>query len=265
MNPSAGLTSTDAHTPRSGSAPRTLILMPAYNEADCVRRVVTDIQRTLPDCDILVIDDGSVDGTARQVPPPARVVSLPFNLGIGGAMQTGYRFAHLHGYDVAVQVDADGQHPAEYVPTLVEALRREDADLVIGSRFLDQRSYRPPPSRMAGITILRAVLRVLTGQAVTDCTSGFRAAGPRAIAAFAYWYPDDYPEPEVILLLERAGYKVTEAAVEMHPRTTGTTSISLLAGVFYVCKVTTALLLDLCRAPWPKGKVVPNALKESVP
>ena len=239
--------------------PRCLILMPAYNEADCIGRVVREIHQTLPDCDILVIDDGSTDGTAQAVPAPARVVTLPFNQGIGGAMQTGYRFAQQRGYDVAVQVDADGQHPAECVPRLIEALREQEADLVVGSRFLDERSYRPPPSRMLGISIMRALLRALTGRAITDCTSGFRAAGRRAIAAFAHWYPEDYPEPEVILLLHRAGYTVRETAVQMNPRTTGTTSIPTTAGVFYVLKVCTALLLDLCRDPWPAEKVRPVA------
>ncbi|MFW6059873.1 MAG: glycosyltransferase family 2 protein [Phycisphaeraceae bacterium] len=239
-------------------APRRLVIVPAYNEADSIGEVVRTLRAAVPDYDVLVVDDGSTDGTARAVPAGARVVRLPFNQGIGGAMQTGYRFAEMHGYDVAVQVDGDGQHPADQVPRLVETLEREGVDVVVGSRFLDARSYRPPASRMLGIHMLRALLRVLAGQRVTDCTSGFRAAGRRAICAFAYWYPEDYPEPEVILLLRRGGYTVREVAVEMNPRTTGTTSIPLHAGVFYVLKVSVALLLDLFRGPWPKERVRPS-------
>lgn len=237
--------------------PRRLVIVPAYNEVGAIGRVVRSLHANLPDYDVLVVDDGSTDGTARAVPETAHVVSLPFNQGIGGAMQTGYRFAEHYGYAVAVQVDGDGQHPADQVPKLVEVLEREGADVVVGSRFLDSRSYRPPPTRMAGIHILRLLLRVLTGRAVTDCTSGFRAAGRRAISAFAHWYPEDYPEPEVILLLHRAGYVVREVPIEMLPRVAGTTSIPLTSGVFYVAKVSMALLLDMFRSPWPRGKVVP--------
>lgn len=241
----------------NAAAPRRLVIVPAYNEVGSIAQVVRALHAHLPDYDVLVVDDGSTDGTARAVPATAHVVSLPFNQGIGGAMQTGYRFAEMHGYDVAVQVDGDGQHPADQVQRLVEALEREGADVVVGSRFLDSRTYRPPPTRMVGIHILRLLLRLLTGRAVTDCTSGFRAVGRRAISAFAHWYPEDYPEPEVILLLYRAGYRVCEVPIEMQARVAGTTSIPLSAGVFYVLKVSVALVLDLFRDPWPRGKVVP--------
>ncbi len=232
--------------------PRRLVIVPAYNEADSIERVVRALHAELPDYDVLVVDDGSTDGTAEAVPASARLVRLPFNQGIGGAMQTGYRFAERYGYDVAVQVDGDGQHPPEEVGRLVEVLERERVDVVIGSRFLGDRSYRPPASRMLGIHILRRCCASLIGQTVTDCTSGFRAVGRQAIQAFARWYPEDYPEPEVILLLKRSGFRLQEVSVQMHPRLTGTTSIPLLRGVFYVLKVSAALCVDLFRRPWPK-------------
>jgi glycosyltransferase involved in cell wall biosynthesis len=233
-----------------------LVIVPAFNERASVRKVVMRLRRSLPEYDVLVIDDGSTDDTVRQVPAGTAVVTLPFNLGIGGAMQTGYRYAALHGYDVAVQVDADGQHRPAQVRRLVEALDG-GADLAVGSRFLiPNRRYRQTPPRKAGAWFLRALIRTMTGLAITDCTSGFRAANRRVIRAFAHWYPEDYPEPEVILLLHRAGYDIREVPVRMRQRHTGRSSINVLEGVFYVLKVTICLLLDLVRDPWPLGRVV---------
>jgi glycosyltransferase involved in cell wall biosynthesis len=202
-----------------------------------------------------VIDDGSTDDTLRQVPPGTAVVSLPFNLGIGGAMQTGYRYASLHGYDVAVQVDGDGQHRPGEVWRLVKKLMDSESDLVVGSRFLEAGRYRQSFTRWVGISMLGSLIQLLSGLRITDCTSGFRVANRRVIRAFAHWYPEDYPEPEVILLLHRAGFKVTEQPVRMRQRRAGMTSIPLTRGLFYVLKVITALLLDMAREPWPRGKV----------
>jgi glycosyltransferase involved in cell wall biosynthesis len=192
------------------------------------------------------------------------VVALPFNLGIGGAMQTGYRYADLHGYELAVQVDGDGQHRPGDVCRLIEHLRTTDVDLVVGSRFLEpSRQYRQTLVRQIGSWFLRFLIRMLTGLHITDCTSGFRAANRRVIRAFAHWYPEDYPEPEVILLLHRAGFKVDELAVRMRQRRTGKSSIGLVSGVFYVLKVTACLLLDLVRRPWP-DVAVPSSLSEQI-
>ncbi len=238
--------------------PRYLAIIPAFNESGSVGLVVRKLKRSLPGFDVVVIDDGSTDDTCRQVPPGTAVVSLPFNLGIGGAMQTGYRYAALNHYDVAVQVDADGQHPPAQVRRLVNALERGDADLVVGSRFLEpSRRYRQTFIRKTGSWMLRASIRVLTGLTITDCTSGFRAANRKVIHAFAHWYPEDYPEPEVILLLHRAGYRVKELPVRMRRRRAGQSSIGVLNGLFYVTKVVTCLLLDMAREPWPTAKVNP--------
>lgn len=240
-----------------GSPRRHLVIVPAWNESASIAGVVAELRLHLPDFDVIVIDDGSTDTTLRAIPDDVTVVSLPFNLGIGGAMQTGYRYAALHGYDIAVQVDGDGQHPPEEVPKLLAPLLAGQADLVIGSRFLEPGEYRPSSARLIGIRVLNMVIRLLGGKKVTDCTSGFRAANRRVIAAFAHWYPEDYPEPEVILLLERSGYRVAEVPVRMKPRQGGRSSIPLLRGLFYVIKVAVALALDTMRQPWPAGKVRP--------
>src|SRR4051812_15234095 len=208
----------------------------------------------MPDFDVLVIDDGSTDDTLRRIPSGVTVVSLPFNLGIGGAMQTGYKYAALHGYDVAVQVDGDGQHRPSEVRRLVESVLNGETDLAVGSRFLEPTRYRQTFVRRVGAFVLGALIRVLTGLSITDCTSGFRAANRRVIRAFAHWYPEDYPEPEVILLLHRAGYSIGEFSVRMRQRRVGQSSIGLLGGLFYVLKVTTCLMLDTMRAPWPHEK-----------
>ena len=235
--------------------PRVLVIVPAYNEADAIERVVNSLHAQLPGVDVLVVDDGSTDATAQRVPRTAACISLPFNLGIGGAMQTGYRYADLHDYDVAVQCDGDGQHPVERVPDLVARLAADEADMVIGSRFLEPGGYEQTAARAAGIAVLRSLLKVLTGKTFTDCTSGFRAVNRRVIHAFSHWYPEDYPEPEVVLLLHRAGFRILDLPVTMRQRETGRTSIPLMRGVFYVIKVAVSLVLDMARDPWPKDKV----------
>jgi hypothetical protein len=138
---------------------------------------------------------------------------------------------------------------------LVDHLLEDHADLVVGSRFLETSGYRQTQVRKLGALLLRALIRTLSGQSMTDCTSGFRAANRRVIRAFAHWYPEDYPEPEVVLLLKRAGYRITEIPVKMRHRRTGRSSISLMRGVFYMIKVSVCLVLDLAREPWPTGKV----------
>jgi glycosyltransferase involved in cell wall biosynthesis len=223
-----------------------------------VGKVIRRLHRALPDVDVLVIDDGSTDDTLRQIPAGVAVVSLPFNLGIGGAMQTGYRYAALHGYDIAVQVDGDGQHRPSEVRRLIDHIAEGKSELVVGSRFLEPSpytTYRQTYIRRTGAWMLRSAIRLLIGLTITDCTSGFRAANRRVIRAFAHWYPEDYPEPEVILLLHRAGYRIGELHVKMRQRRSGQSSIGVLSGVFYVLKVTTCLILDTVRKPWPHEKI----------
>lgn len=244
--------------PQPSPAPvklKCLIIIPAFNESKSVGPLVRRLNRLLPDCDVLVIDDGSTDDTVRSVPPNTRVVSLPFNLGIGGAMQTGYRYAALHRYDVAVQVDGDGQHRPSGVRQLIQTLQSTGADLVVGSRFLAHNRFRTSMPRMMGIRLLSAWIRLLSGLQITDCTSGFRAVNRRVIRAYAHWYPEDYPEPEVVLLLHRSKFKVVEVPARMRRRMYGKSSISLAAGLFYVLKVGVCLLLGMVRQPWPSSKL----------
>jgi glycosyltransferase involved in cell wall biosynthesis len=259
-----------ARRPTSAARPRTiraraghlrcLVIVPVFNERGSVAKVVRRLRKALPEFDVLVIDDGSTDDTLRRIPSGVTVVGLPFNLGIGGAMQAGYKYAALHGYDVAVQVDGDGQHRPNEVRRLVECVAGGEVDLAVGSRFLEPTHYRQTLARRAGAYLLGLLIQLITGLRVTDCTSGFRAANRRVIRAFAHWYPEDYPEPEVILLLHRAGYSIGELSVRMRHRRSGNSSIGLLAGLFYVLKVTTCLLLDTVRAPWPHEKFgIPGA------
>jgi glycosyltransferase involved in cell wall biosynthesis len=233
-----------------------LAIVPAFNESASIAEVCRQLHRALPQFDVVVIDDGSIDDTASHVPETARVVTLPFNTGIGAAMQTGYRFAALGGYDVAVQVDGDGQHRPSEVVRLVQHLLNENLDLVVGSRFLERPSYRQTFVRKFGSWVLRKMLWLLSGGVdMTDCTSGFRAANRRTIEAFAHWYPEDYPEPEVILLLHRAGFRIGELSVKMRRRQGGSSSINVLSGMFYVMKVAVCLMLDTIRKPWPAGRM----------
>lgn len=239
----------------STAAPKVLLIIPAFNEGASVATLISRLRLAVPGADVLVIDDGSTDDTARRAAGSSHVVSLPFNLGIGGAMQTGYRFAEVHGYDIAVQVDGDGQHRPGQVRRLVRQLMDGETDFVVGSRFLGEGHYAQKPARLVGGWLLRWMLRQLTGLHITDCTSGFRAANRRVIRAFAHWYPEDYPEPEVILLLHRAGYHIREIPVTMRQRRRGRSSINYVSGLFYVVKVATCLLLDMARRPYNNGKV----------
>lgn len=239
---------------RDGKAARCLVIVPAYNESASIARVVQGLRDHLPEVDVVVIDDGSVDRTYQHVPKSATVIRLPFNLGIGGAMQTGYRYAHQYGYDVAIQVDGDGQHPPAEVARLIEHLLEHDCDLVVGSRFKETIDYRQSLSRMFGIHFLRLWIALLTGIRFSDCTSGFRAANRKVIDCYAHWYPDDYPEPEVLVLLAQKKLRIQEMQVHMEQRSTGQTSIPFHRGLLYVCKVAVAVLLDKIRDPWPHTK-----------
>jgi glycosyltransferase involved in cell wall biosynthesis len=232
-----------------------LIVVPAYNEAGNLPYVVESLRRVGPDWDIAVVDDGSTDGTAAVAESLGTVVlRLPFNLGIGGAVQTGLIYATRQGYDVCVQVDGDAQHDAEETAKLVETLISSEADVVVGSRFLAgaENNFRSTFQRRIGIQLLRIVISALSGQKVSDPTSGHRAFGRRAIEILSRYYPQQYPEPEVLHLLLHEGLEVVEVPVRMHARRHGESSIRLLHSPLYMIKVLVAVLV---RATIPRGSV----------
>ena len=229
--------------------PRTLAIVPAFQEHASIARVVGDIMR-LSSADVVVIDDGSGDGTAAEaVRAGARVITLPFNLGIGSAVQTGYMVALEGGYDIAIQVDGDGQHTAEEIDRLIAALGESGADIVVGSRFMGGGEYRAPLGRRLGISIFARIVSLVTGVRMTDTTSGFRASGRRAISLFAAAYPHDYPEVEAVIIAHRAGLRLVEIPVQMRERQGGRSSITPIKSGYYMLKVFMAITMVLLRRP----------------
>jgi len=228
-----------------------LAVVPAYNEAVTVSGVVRSVLQSSPDFDVLVIDDGSTDATGPVAEAAgARVLRLPFNLGIGGAVQAGFTFALDHGYESMVQVDGDGQHDATHIQVLREAMHAEPGlDMVCGSRFLTKdREYPAPISRRTGIHIFAFLLSRIVGQRVSDPTSGFRLYNRRAIALFARDYPHDYPEVEAVLMLHFHRLRMREVPVRMFARGGGVSSISSGKSVYYMVKVLLAIFIGLVRA-----------------
>lgn len=246
---------------------RNLAIVPAHNEAEAIVATITAIGSRAPGFDVLVIDDGSTDATAERARETgASVLRLPFNLGIGGAMQSGYIYAQQNGYEVAVQVDGDGQHDPVHIPELLRALEREPGlNMVTGSRFLerDGDGYRSSAARRVGIRIFARVLSLITGQRVTDPTSGFRMTDRRAIELFANDYPRDYPEVEAIVLMHTHRLRSCELPVVMAPRLTGVSAISSTQSVYYMVKVLLAVFVALFRTrPVRESREVPAAAAE---
>jgi glycosyltransferase involved in cell wall biosynthesis len=229
---------------------RCLAIVPAYNEAGSVARVVRGLRASAPEFDVLVVDDGSTDATGPQAAAAGAIVlRMPFNLGIGGAMQGGYVYAQEHDYDFAVQVDGDGQHDPAQIEALADVFRADHTvDLVYGSRFAEASGYRAPLNRRIGIRIFAWLLSLITRQRVTDPTSGFRLANRRAIELFARDYPHDYPEVEAILMVHAHRLRVVEVPVSMHARETGRSSITWFRSGYYMVKVMLAVLIGLARA-----------------
>lgn len=231
---------------------RNLAIVPAYNEVGAIARTVADIQANAPDFDVLVVDDGSTDETSQAARDAgADVIQLPFNLGIGGAVQAGYLYAHRQGYDIAVQVDGDGQHAAGEIQHLLEHLHAHPGtNMVTGSRFMhaEQDGFRSSAARRIGIRFFAVLLSVITRQRVTDPTSGFRMCDRKAIELFARDYPHDYPEVEAILMLHAHRLSRDEVPVTMRARTTGASSIRPLHSALYMVKVLLAILIGLLRA-----------------
>jgi glycosyltransferase involved in cell wall biosynthesis len=228
---------------------RTVAVVPAFNEAGAIGKVVDEIREFDPAIDVVVVDDASSDDTAAMAAAHgATVLRLPFNVGIGGAVQTGFRYALERDYDLAVRLDGDGQHVAGEIGKLLEPIERGDADLVIGSRFVEAGgSYRPPFARRVGIRVFAQLVSLLGGQPVTDTTSGFVALDRVGIELFAAEYPHDYPEVEATLVAVRSGLRLAQAQVDMRERETGASSITFVRSLYYIVKVMLALLVSSLR------------------
>ena len=232
---------------------RLVAVVPAWNEAGAIGGVVDEIRGFDPHIDVVVVDDASTDDTVDVARAHgAKVLALPFNVGIGGAVQTGFRYARDEGYEVAVRLDGDGQHAAEELGKLLAPIRAGEADLVIGSRFVDPAgTYRPPFARRMGIRVFARLVSLLGGQKVTDTTSGFSALDRAAIELFAIEYPHDYPEVESTLVALKSGLRLVQVQVDMRERQAGTSSITFVRSLYYIVKVMLALLVASLRR-YPK-------------
>jgi glycosyltransferase involved in cell wall biosynthesis len=229
---------------------RAIALVPALNEEGTIAAVIAELRAFDSELEILVIDDGSHDRTAEVARRSgARVLRLPFNLGIGGAVQTGFRYAFENGFELAVRVDGDGQHDPSQLAAVVEPVVRGDTDIAVGSRYLAARGdgYRSSATRRVGIRLLARVVSLLTRQRITDPTSGFQALNRKAIMLFAADYPHDYPEVEAVVLVERHRLRLVEVPIAMRPRTSGRSSIRTLSSVYYMVKVLLALFVGSFR------------------
>lgn len=221
-----------------------LVIIPAYNEQDSIQKVVNNIYEAYNNIDVVVINDGSKDKTyERAKETNATVIDLPCNLGIGGAMQTGYLYAYRNDYDIAVQVDADGQHDSTYIGPMIDIIKSGQANMVVGSRFIEKTGYKQTIFRRIGIKINSAFIKILTGKKIYDTTSGFRAVDKEIIESFSRDYPYDYPEPCTNMQMVLKGKKIEEIPVKMYNRETGVSSISPLKSVKYMLKVTLSLFL----------------------
>ena len=235
-----------------------IAIIPAYNEQEAIGAVVRDVRKHIPGADVLVINDGSTDLTEQRAKESgALVVSLPYNLGIGGAVQTGYKYAKDFGYDIAIRFDGDGQHRPADAHKLLEPIECGQADVVIGSRYIETgreaKSYKSSFCRLLGAKFFGFITSCIVHQKIADTTSGFQAVNRRVIEFYEDEYPTDYPEVETIPLLHRAGFRILEVPVSMRQRQAGKTSITPIKSAYYVIKVLLSLFIGLLRKV-PKAK-----------
>ena len=226
---------------------KVLLIIPAYNEAENILETIKKIKEYSEEIDYIVINDGSTDNTEDiLVQNNINHIKLVNNLGIGGAVQTGYKYAYENDYDIAIQFDGDGQHDVNYVPQICEPLINGQADMVIGTRYLDksESKFQSTFMRRLGSNIISTFIKLFTGKKITDPTSGFRATNKNVIKVFAQDYPTEYPEPESTVSLLVSGYKVLEIPVSMNERTGGVSSIRLWKTVDYMAKVVLAIIID---------------------
>jgi len=225
--------------------PRVLIIIPAYNEETNIKKVVDNLSTNYPQYDYIVINDCSTDSTGEICRRSNyNYLSLPINLGIGGGVQTGYIYALQNDYDIAIQMDGDGQHNPEYIPNLIKPLCEEKFDMVIGSRFLEKEGFQTSLMRRMGINIIKHVIYLCCKTKISDTTSGFRAVNKKLIDMYALDYANDYPEPEAIVAATLNGFRVGEIPVMMNERIGGISSINVSRSIYYMVKVILALLVQ---------------------
>lgn len=233
------------------ATPNLLIIIPCYNEADSLPVLIPQLkQLQLPgyQVSVAVVNDASKDATAAVARgQQVTVLDLPVNLGIGGAMQTGFRYAHAHHFDLALQLDGDGQHPPAEISKLLHCYEQEQANITIGSRFLKREGFQSSQARRIGIKYFHWLNRIFTGNSVYDSTSGFRLLDKSAIAKAASFYPDEYPEPESLVFFAKAGLKIAETPVVMKYRETGQSSIRSFTSIYYMVKVTISMFFSFIR------------------
>lgn len=224
---------------------RTLVIIPAYNEQENIVDVIRDIKEHAPDVDYIVINDCSTDDTnSVLICNSINYIELPVNLGIGGGVQTGYRYALENGYDIAVQFDGDGQHSAEFIRTLTDPIKSGEADVVIGSRFINNEGFQSSWQRRLGINFLSRLIKILCGAEIKDVTSGLRAVNRKMIKEFANDYAQDYPEPEALMQSVMCKASIIEVPVNMKERAGGKSSIVLWKPIYYMVKVSLAMILQ---------------------
>jgi len=223
---------------------KVLMIIPAYNESENIEKVINNLQACNSEVDYLVINDCSKDNTKQILDSiGANYISLPVNLGIGGAVQAGYIYAYEHDYDIAIQMDGDGQHKPEYIKNLIQPIVDGEADSVIGSRFIDNEGFQSSALRRFGINFLSNLIKLVCGKRVYDVTSGFRAVNKEYIEFFAREYAQDYPEPEAIVTSTMHGARIKEVPVVMSERLGGTSSINGFKSIYYMIKVSVAIIV----------------------
>lgn len=223
---------------------KTLVIIPAYNEAANIEKVVNQLKNTEPDVSYLIVNDCSKDNTEEICKKNGfDYISLPVNLGIGGGVQAGYRYALENNFDIAIQMDGDGQHDAKELHKLIEKIKKNEADIVIGSRFINNEGFQSSIMRRIGINFLSNLIRLCCGVKIKDVTSGFRAVNKRFIQVYAEEYSQDYPEPEAIVAGALLGGRIREVPVIMHERKGGTSSINAWKPAYYMIKETIAILV----------------------
>lgn len=223
---------------------RSLIIIPAYNEEENIITVINNIKQSNPKMDYLIVNDGSTDGTEKVCRiNHFQFISLPVNLGIGGAVQAGYRYALQNDYDIAIQMDGDGQHDPQYLDKLIEPIINDKVNATIGSRYIDREGFQSSGIRRMGIKLLSDLIYICTGTKIKDVTSGYRAVDKKLIKIYAYNYSLDYPEPEAIVTAIVHGMKIQEVPVVMKERMAGKSSIDLKKSIYYMIKVSLAVVI----------------------